>query len=326
MTRSPMRSHLFAPRVQLASGAAAAFFVALALVPLHADTCATRVETFNRMIDAGRDRDADAQIDEMKRDSSCGGYVVPAQRRLAAHRLAAAQKLMARERPAEDYTSLVASADRPGVLWQAAATIAEIRFDQRRFMEAARKFDQAIEIVKNETLTPKEPSRAEIEDLLDRAAQARILAANFEPRAAGGFVETVSTTRDGTLGGLYSPRVRGVVPRVVPMPITFDYRSASLTAQGEQAASELVRAIKEQRPARVTLVGHTDTRGGEDYNKKLSIARAQAVAEFLRQNEIDVPVEADGVGATEPLRLTSKAGLTPEDIHALDRRVEWRRE
>jgi outer membrane protein OmpA-like peptidoglycan-associated protein len=110
------------------------------------------------------------------------------------------------------------------------------------------------------------------------------------------------------------------------MPITFDYRSASLTPQGELAAGELARAIKEQRPARVTLVGHTDSRGGDDYNEKLSIARAEAVAEFLRRTQIDVPVEAEGVGASEPLHLSSTAGLTEEDIYALNRRVEWRRE
>jgi outer membrane protein OmpA-like peptidoglycan-associated protein len=301
--------------------------MALTPMPVEAAPCAEMDASFNRLVDAGIDEDAEAMIDRFNDDASCTGYIIPAQRRLAAHRLAAAQKLMAAERPIGEFAPLVVSADRPGVLWQASATIAEIRFEQRRFGEAAHKFDEAIEIVKNETLTPKEPTRAEIEDLLDRAAQARLLAANHErEKANGGFVATLASTRDGTLGGLYSPRVRGIVPRVVPMPITFDYRSASLTPQGELAAGELARAIKEQRPARVTLVGHTDSRGGDDYNEKLSIARAEAVAEFLRRTQIDVPVEAEGVGASEPLHLSSTAGLTEEDIYALNRRVEWRRE
>jgi outer membrane protein OmpA-like peptidoglycan-associated protein len=99
-----------------------------------------------------------------------------------------------------------------------------------------------------------------------------------------------------------------------------------LTPQGEQAARELARAIKEQRPVRVTLIGHTDIRGGAEYNKRLSVARAQAVAAFLRDNAIDVPVAADGVGADEPLDLEPSKGLTQDDIYALDRRVEWRRD
>lgn len=320
-----MRHSLLAPRGS--REAAAGLFLLLMVGSGRAETCAAMIDTFNRLLDSGRAQGAEAQIDRLQHDSSCAGYVVPAQRRLAAHRLAAAQKVMGADPPTEDAIARVERADRPGVLWQAAATIAEIRFDQRRFHEAAQKFDEAIEIVKNETYTPKEPSRAEIEGLLGRAAQARLLAANGPLRNAdAGFVATISQTRDGTLGGIYSPRVRGITPRVVPTPITFDFRSASLTPQGEQAARELARAIKEQRPERVTLVGHTDIRGGAEYNKKLSLSRAEAVAAFLRTNEIDVPVEAEGVGAEEPLQLEPATGLTEEDIYALDRRVEWRRE
>lgn len=322
-----MRSHLFVPRGRLSIGAGAALLLCVMPIAARAQTCGDIVATFNRAVDVGRSSEAEAEIDRLQRDASCAGYVVPAQRRLAAHNLAAAQNLMSEKRPAEDYAGLVKAADRPGVLWQAAATVAEIQFEQRRFAEAAHKFDQAIEIVKNETLTPKEPSPVEIEGLLDRAAQARLLAANIEHGAGGGgFVETKSLTRDGTLGGLYSPRVRSIVPRVVPTPITFDYRSASLTPGGEQAALELARAIKEQGPARVTLVGHTDIRGGPEFNQKLSVERAEAVAEFLRRNDIDVPVEAEGVGAAEPLHLSATGGLTEEDIYALNRRVEWRRD
>jgi outer membrane protein OmpA-like peptidoglycan-associated protein len=320
-----MRHSLRAPRASRA--ALAGLLLLLVTGSGRAETCAAMIDTFNRLLDSGRPQDAEAQIDRLQHESSCAGYIVPAQRRLAAHRLAAAQKAMGEDPPTESAIVLVERADRPGVLWQAAATIAEIRFVQRRFHEAAQKFDQAIEIVKNETYTPKEPSRAEIEGLLDRAAQARLLAANGELQSAdAGFVETISQTRDGTLGGIYSPRVRGITPRVVPTPITFDYRSATLTPQGEQAARELARAIKEQRPERVTLIGHTDVRGSADYNKKLSISRAEAVASFLRENEVDVAVEAEGVGAAEPLQLKPAPGLTEDDIYALNRRVEWRRE
>ncbi|HXW72955.1 MAG TPA: OmpA family protein [Methylocella sp.] len=258
-------------------------------------------------------------------DATCGSYLIPAKRRLAAARLATAQKLMAGERPSREYLNLLIDADRPGVLWQAAATLAEVHFGERQFTEAARGFDQAIEIVKNETLTPKAPPQPEIEDLLSRAIQARLLAANLpHSTEGGGFVAT--PVRDGRLGGIFSPRVRGIIPRVVPMPITFDYRSASLTPEGEQAATELARAIEEQQPAHISLIGHTDSRGGHEYNMKLSLARAQTVAAFLKQRNIDMPIEASGVGADEPLPLSNIKGLTQEDINALNRRVEWRRE
>jgi len=34
----------------------------------------------------------------------------------------------------------------------------------------------------------------------------------------------------------------------------------------------------------------------------------------------------DGKGASEPIRLPDTSGLTQEDIYALNRRVEWRRD
>lgn len=319
-----MRQFLIAPRAS--KQAAAGLLVLLTAVCARAETCSTKLDAFNRSIDSGRVQEAEAQIADLQRDSSCSGYVVPAQRRLAAHRLFLAQKGMAGDQPSEASIHLVESADKPGVLWQAAATIAEIRFDSRRFQEAAQKFDQAIEIVKNETYTPKAPPRDEIRNLFDRAAQSRLLAAYVaQGSAAAGFVET-SQTRDGKLGGIYSPQVRGISFRAIPTPITFDYRSATLTPQGEQAARELARAIREQRPGRVTLVGHTDIRGGAEFNMKLSVSRAEAVAAFLRDNAVEVDVEARGVGAEEPLELAPMKGLTQDDIYALNRRVEWRRE
>lgn len=297
--------------------------VAAGPAPAFAEACSARIAAFNRAVDEAKFQDAQAQVEGIVGDPSCAGFVVAAQRRLAAERLATAQKIIAQNAPADDYLPLLIEADHAAVLWQAAATLAEVRFNQRQFAEAARGFDRAIEIVNNETLTPHDPGRATIERLLQRAAAARLLAAN-EESGKQGFVTTA--TRDGRLGGIFSPRVRGVVPRAVPMPITFDYRSASLTAEGQEAALELARAIKEQQPANVHLVGHTDLRGGPEYNKKLSVARAEAVAAFLRENNIDVPVEPEGVGADEPLPLDNVRGLTQEDIYALNRRVEWRRE
>jgi outer membrane protein OmpA-like peptidoglycan-associated protein len=289
-----------------------------------AQDCASVVQSFNRLVDASRWGEAQSGIDALAMDSACAGYVVPAQRRLAASRLAAVQKSMARDGFLADYAELLTEADRPGVLWQAAATLGAVRFDGRHFADAAHAFDRAIEIIKNETLTPNAPSRIEIEGLVDRAAQARLLAANLAQKEGGGFVKTA--TRGAEIGGVFSPRVRGVVPRAIPMPITFDYRSATLTEIGEQAALELARAIREQQPSRVRLVGHTDERGNTEFNKKLSLARAEAVAVFLRQNNVDVPLETAGVGADEPLKFGGTNGLSQDDVYALNRRVEWRRE
>lgn len=309
-------------------GLAAAFGTVMSIQsPIRAADCTQIVEEFNRAVDAGREADAQALVDRIAMDAQCGAVQVAAQRRLAAFRLAAVQFMMARGRPSADYERLMTEAERPEVLWQASATMGEVRFGERRFVEAAMAFDRAIEIVKNETRTPAAPSKFEIEGLIDRAGQARLLAANLaSTNENGGFVRTARDQRDGKLGGLYSPSVRGITPRAIPIPITFEYAKTSFTGVGTEAARELLNAIKEQHPSHITLVGHTDVRGAAETNMVLSNARAQAVATFLRENGIDAAVETVGKGATEPIRLNDTSGLTQEDIYALNRRVEWRRE
>jgi outer membrane protein OmpA-like peptidoglycan-associated protein len=288
--------------------------------------CSELVDGFNRAVDAGREREAQQLIDRIAQDAQCGRFQVAAQRRLAALRLAAVQTLLARGRPYTEIDRLLTESERPEVLWQASATLGEVRFGERRFDQAAMAFDRAIEIMKNETRTPTAPSKFEIEGLIDRAAQARLLAANLSGLGTSGFVRTARDQRDGKLGGMYSPSVRGIVPRAIPVPITFEYAKTNFTSVGEEAARELLSAIKEQQPGRILLVGHTDVRGSAETNMKLSYARAEAVAAFLRENGVDAAIATDGKGPNEPIRLNDTSGLTQEDIYALNRRVEWRRD
>ena len=306
----------------------AALIAALAVAsPAAADECQSLVDDFNRSVDGGRDSEAQALVDRIATSAECGHYQIPAQRRLAALRLSTAQGLMARGRPTEDYERLLVAAESPEVLWQASATLAEVRFGERRFVDAAQAYDRAIEIIKNETLTPVAPSKFEIEGLVERGGQARLLAANGlagDGRLA--FVQTARDQRDGSLGGFYSRSVRGILPRAVPVPITFDYRKNSLTNVGEEAARELLDVLRQQRPSRVILVGHTDVRGSPEFNMKLSRERAEAVSAFLRENGLDLTVETIGKGANEPMHVSDTSGLSQDDIYALNRRVEWRRE
>ena len=292
-----------------------------------ADDCQSLLNEFNRTINSGDESQAQKLVDQIATSADCGRYQVPVQRRLAALRLSLAQQMMARGRPVADYERLLSAAQSPEVLWQASATLGEVRFGERRFTEAAEAYDLAIEIIKNETLTPTAPSKFDIEGLIERSGQARLLAANGA--GSGGrekFVKTARDQRDGTLGGFYSRSVRGIVPRAIPVPITFEYRMTAFTSVGQDAARELLGALQEQKPSHILLIGHTDVRGTAEFNLKLSRDRADAVASFLKQNGLAIAIETEGRGANEPMHLSDTSGLTEEDIYALNRRVEWRRE
>jgi outer membrane protein OmpA-like peptidoglycan-associated protein len=292
-----------------------------------ATDCKAIIAQFNQAVDAAQESDAQVEIDKIAASAECGQFQLAAQRRLAALRLSAAQILMARGRPVADYDRLLVAAEASEVLWQASATLGEVRFGERRFVDAAQAYDRGIEIVKNETLTPTAPEKFEIEGLIARSAQARLLAANV----GGGegetrFVQTVRDHRDGTLGGIFSRSVRGITPQAIPIPITFDYAKTSFTRIGKQAAEELAAALREQHLDRIKLVGHTDVRGSADTNLKLSAARSEAVAAYLKDAGVTTTIETSGVGANEPLAIPDSSGLSQEDIYALNRRVEFIRE
>ena len=205
--------------------------------PVLATDCKPLLEQFNQAIDTAQEAAAQALVDEIAGSADCGQFQTRAQQRLSALRLSAAQILMARGRPSAEYERLLTASETTEVLWQASATLGEVRFGERRFAQAAEAYDRAIDIVKNERLTPDQPEKFEIEGLLTRAAQARLLAANV--KMADGttqFVQTARDKRDGTLGGIYSRSVRGITPQAVPVPITFEYAKTTFTQIGEQAA------------------------------------------------------------------------------------------
>ncbi len=123
-----------------------------------------------------------------------------------------------------------------------------------------------------------------------------------------------------------SESVRGFAPKVVPIPIGFETASAKFSELGQRAASELLLALQQQRPTALTLVGHTDERGEAAYNMRLSDERVKAVAAFLKQNGITAQIVTVAKGKSEPLQLTDASQYTREDIWALNRRVEWKRQ
>jgi outer membrane protein OmpA-like peptidoglycan-associated protein len=69
----------------------------------------------------------------------------------------------------------------------------------------------------------------------------------------------------------------------INLSIEFDYNSDRPTLAGERQLATLAEALKEPglRTSRFILAGHTDGRGGDDYNQALSERRAIAVQRYL---------------------------------------------
>lgn len=69
----------------------------------------------------------------------------------------------------------------------------------------------------------------------------------------------------------------------VDVEINFDFNSAELTPRAEPQLNNLGKALTstELQGAVVMLGGHTDAKGTDDYNQKLSERRAETVKRFL---------------------------------------------
>ena len=72
----------------------------------------------------------------------------------------------------------------------------------------------------------------------------------------------------------------------VDVEIYFDYNSAALSPKAEPQLNNLGKALTSQDLAGsvVMLGGHTDAKGGDDYNQSLSERRAETVKKFLVDN------------------------------------------
>lgn len=99
---------------------------------------------------------------------------------------------------------------------------------------------------------------------------------------------------------------------------SFTTASAELSAQAKSQISEVVALLKQYPQAVVTVTGHTDSRGSEAYNQKLSEQRAQAVAQEIVAQGIELSrVTAEGKGELEPI-----ASNDTETGREMNRRVE----
>ena len=119
---------------------------------------------------------------------------------------------------------------------------------------------------------------------------------------------------------------RGImVMPYIHIPIHFEYNKSQLNPSGIQQAAQLGTALRHDvfRQTKFRIIGHTDSRGSHAYNQLLSEKRALAVKQYLMQ-EFSIPsaqLQTEGKGETELLYHEAS-----EDAHALNRRVEIRRE
>lgn len=129
----------------------------------------------------------------------------------------------------------------------------------------------------------------------------------------------------GTMSGLQT-RVTDMGTIIdLPADALFEYDKAVLTPAAEVELRKAAEMIRRSPPGAIRVIGHTDSKGDEAYNQTLSEARANSVADWLRE-QVGVrqrELLVSGRGETAPIAPNEKAAGGDDPAgRAKNRRVE----
>ncbi|AHG63953.1 OmpA family protein [Advenella mimigardefordensis] len=110
----------------------------------------------------------------------------------------------------------------------------------------------------------------------------------------------------------------------VASDILFAFDSANLSPKAQATLKDISTIINDSKVKVVKVIGHTDARGSDTYNRKLSKARAESVAVFLvKEGVAQSRIRAQGRGEAEPVAENDIDGKDNPSGRAKNRRVEF---
>jgi len=106
--------------------------------------------------------------------------------------------------------------------------------------------------------------------------------------------------------------------------IYYDFDKWFIREDAKPALDNLVR-IMQENPITVELSSHTDCRGSDEYNMKLSQKRAQAAVDYIIEHGIDAErITAKGYGESVPVNKCVDGIKCTDEEYQLNRRTEFK--
>ncbi len=101
--------------------------------------------------------------------------------------------------------------------------------------------------------------------------------------------------------------------------INFAFNKATLTTSSYPKLDQMVRILNDYPDYSLSIAGHTDSKGADDYNLRLSYERAAAARTYMLKKGIPADrIEARGYGETKPIASNATAAG-----QAKNRRVDF---
>src|SRR5690554_2098309 len=155
----------------------------------------------------------------------------------------------------------------------------------------------------------------------DNTAQGAIIGAAIGGAAGaliGKYMDKQAEELEADLEGAEVERVGEGIKVTFDSGILFGFDSADLTAQAKENINNLANTLTKYEDTNILIEGHTDSRGDEQYNQKLSERRARAVSKALSDLGIrNIRMKEIGYGENQPV-----ADNESDDGRRQNRRVE----
>ena len=105
----------------------------------------------------------------------------------------------------------------------------------------------------------------------------------------------------------------------VTEPVAFHRSSAEIRTSSFATLDRIIEIANDCRDNSIAIIGHSDALGDESWNRRLSRARAQAVADYVIRAGIQQQrVVVEGLGSSQPIADNSTA-----HGRGLNRRIEF---
>ena len=90
--------------------------------------------------------------------------------------------------------------------------------------------------------------------------------------------------------------------KIILRNIFFDFDKSTLRPESKTELDRLIALLNDIPTMKIEISGHTDSKGSDEYNIKLSQSRAQAVVDYLINAGIGTGrLKAAGYGETKPM-------------------------
>jgi outer membrane protein OmpA-like peptidoglycan-associated protein len=101
--------------------------------------------------------------------------------------------------------------------------------------------------------------------------------------------------------------------------VLFGFDRSDLTDVARTNLNKLTNVLQKYPETNIEIIGHTDSKGTDEYNKNLSGRRASAVASYLKNQQVSSPrLSTKGMGESDPI-----ASNDTEEGRSQNRRVEF---